>query len=96
MKKIRVALTCLTFALAVVGVVVAKANENKRTTSATGYVSSSSTFYSITLQSTDFNTTGATSTNQAIIVNGDPTSIGGKPVFLNQGLSTRVIHTIPN
>lgn len=32
MKKVRIALTCLTFALAITGVVVAKTNEKKRAT----------------------------------------------------------------
>lgn len=92
MKKIKIALTCLTFALALTGVVVAKANEKKRTTYSVGYVSSGGTFYSITLQSTDFTDVGATPTNQARILNG---ATGGKPIFADQALTTRVIQAIP-
>lgn len=37
MKKVKIALTCLTFALAITGAVVAKANEKKRALQATAY-----------------------------------------------------------
>lgn len=66
MKRIKIALSSLTLMLAVAGVVVAKANETKRTQHSVAYFQKSdATWSSVTLESTYFDDQSIT--NQAAL-----------------------------
>jgi len=86
MKKVRIVLTSLVLGLALTGVVVAKANEKKRTTYSIAYFQTTGgTFSSVTLASTYFDDQNIT--NQAAIVDNGGVS---RSLYASQSTSTPV------
>lgn len=86
MKRIKIALTCLTFALAITGAIVAKANEKKRTATDTVYFTISGGGFG-TLQGDAQYFDDANISTNASIKNNSNQDI---QLFSNTGLSTAV------
>lgn len=70
MKRVKYALTGLTLALALTGVVVVKANDKKRATTTIGYFTNSAGTIQITLDAARFDNTSITNTAKIINNNG--------------------------
>lgn len=86
MKKVRIVLTSLVLGLALTGVVVAKANEKKRTTYSTAYYQTSGGAWStVTLASTYFDDQNINV--QAALVDNNGT---GRALFATQASSVPV------
>lgn len=82
MKRIKIALTGLTLALALTGVLVVKANEKKRTTTKTGFFSNSAGTVTITVDKFVFD--DASITTNASIKDNTGTDI---QIFKNSNLT---------